>query len=134
MSDTQCAVGVCCPERTQGLVAPAGKKKHTLVSLKGPGLFLGASISKQGGDTGLTFISLDIDGRNVFSLSFSGMRNWGLTAQNPSGMVLLTGHGVDTMTLGFPVPLSYAKSLVLSAQVSENNVVQIVANVFHGGC
>lgn len=46
---SRCNGGVCDPRRTQGLKAPAPKGTHTLVNLTGPGLFLSANVTKQGG-------------------------------------------------------------------------------------
>jgi hypothetical protein len=63
-----CSTGVCDPQRTQGLKAPAPNGNHAL-TLEGPGLFLGAAVTKQGGTNDLTFVILDIDGRNVTNLS-----------------------------------------------------------------
>lgn len=129
----KCAPGVCDPERTQGLKAPAPNGTHVLVSLNGPGVFLGAEISKQGGTNDLTFVILDIDGRNVTNLSYAAAANEGLTQQNPYGLVLLHTAALKTFTVGFPTPLLYKRSLRLSVTVNEPNVVQIVANVIHGG-
>ena len=50
--------GVRNPERTQGLKAPAPQGEHELITLKGPGTFLSASITKQGGGNDLTFVIL----------------------------------------------------------------------------
>jgi len=130
---TGCAAGVCDPERTQGLKAPAPVGTHDLVTLNGPGVFLGAAISKQGGTNDLTFVILDIDGRNVANLSYAGATNEGLTQQNPYGLVLLHSAAIKTMTLGFPTPLLYKRSLKLSVTVNEPGVVQILGNVVHGG-
>ncbi|MFL5538728.1 MAG: hypothetical protein ACJ8J0_07025 [Longimicrobiaceae bacterium] len=133
MPTTNCLTGVCAPERTQGLQAPAPKATYPLVHLKGPGLFLAAEVTKQGGATGLTFVSLDIDGRNVTNLSYAAAENSGLTQQNPYGLVLLkSGAGLKNLTIGFPVPLRYEKELKLSAIVNEDGVVQLLANVIHG--
>ena len=128
----KCARGVCDPERTQGLKAPAPNGTYALVTLRGPGVFLGAEVSKQGGTNDLTFVILDIDGRNVTNLSFSAAANQGMTQQNPYGLVLLQSAALKTFTVGFPTPLLYKKSLKLSVTVNEPNVVQIVANVIHG--
>jgi hypothetical protein len=130
---SRCAAGVCDPERTQGLKAPAPNGTHALVTLKGPGVFLGAEVSKQGGSNDITFVVLDIDGRNVTNLSFAAAQNQGLTQQNPYGLVLLGSSSLKTMTVGFPTPLLYKKELRLSVTVNEANVVQILANVIHGG-
>jgi len=126
-----CAVGVCDPQRTQGLKAPAPKGTHNLVSLEGPGLFLSANVTKQGGPTGLTFVKLDIDNRNVVNLSFAAARNWGLSGPNPYGLQLLPGIGVESFAIGWPFPLTFKRSLKLSVAVNETGVVQIVANVVH---
>ena len=128
----KCAAGVCDPERTQGLKAPAPNGTYVLVSLKGPGVFLGAEVSKQGGANDLTFVILDIDGRNVTNLSFAAAVNQGLTQQNPYGLAVLSSAALKTFTVGFPTPLLYKKSLTLSVTVNEANVVQIVGNVVHG--
>ena len=127
-----CLDGVCEPERTQGLVAPAPRGEHVLVQLKGPGLFLAAEVVKQGGASGLTFVSLDIDGRNVVNLSYAAAQNWGLVHPNPFGIVLLQGAGIQNFTMGFPVPLRFRSELRLSVVVDEDGVAQIVANVVHG--
>lgn len=120
------------PERTQGLKAPAPQATHRLVRLKGPGVFVGAEVTKQGGETDLTFVSLDIDGRNVVNISYAAARNTGLTQANPFGVVLLQTRPIDNLTIGFPEPLAYAKELVLSVIVKEDGVVQILGNVIHG--
>ena len=129
---TSCAAGVCDPERTQGLRAPAPNGTHELVTLKGPGVFLGAEVYKQGGSNDITFVIFDIDGRNVINISYAGASSWGLTQHNPFGLVLLQGSGIKTMTIGFPTPLLYKRSLRLAVTVNEPNIAQIVANVVHG--
>jgi hypothetical protein len=132
MPNEDCAVGVCAPQRTQGLIAPAPNGDHLLVDLKGPGIFLGAEVTKQGGATGITFVSLDIDGRNVTNISYAAAENSGLTQQNPYGLVLLKTAALKNLTIGFPTPLRFRKTLKLSVTVNEGGVVQILANVIHG--
>jgi hypothetical protein len=128
-----CAAGVCDPERTQGLQAQVAQGTHELVTLKGPGVFVAAEVSKQGGSNDITFVILDIDGRSVTNLSYAAAANLGLTQHNPYGLVLLQGSGIKTMTIGFPTPLLYKRSLRLAVTVNEAGVQQIVANVVHGG-
>ena len=111
--------------------APAPKGTHDLVNLQGPGLFLSANISKQGGPTDISFVKLDIDGRNVVNLSFAAARNWGLSEANPFGLQFLSGAGVESFAIGWPFPLTFKRSLKLSVVVNETGVVQIVANVVH---
>jgi hypothetical protein len=96
---------------------------------KSLGVFVGGHVSKQGGATDLTFVSLDIDGRNVVNLSAA--RNLGFTQANPYGLVLLQSR-TDNLAFGFPEPLRYERELVVSVKVSEDGVVQILANVVHG--
>lgn len=121
------------PERTQGLIAPASIGETELVFLEGPGKFVSAEITKQGGTNDLTFVSLDIDGRNVVNTSIAGLRSIGLTENNPYGLVLLQSSGnPKTFTIGFSSPLVYRNELRLSVNVQEPNVVQILANVVHG--
>jgi hypothetical protein len=127
-----CAPGVCEPERTQGLRAPAPNGTHVLVSLEGEGVFLAAEVTKQGGTNDLTFVTLDIDGRNVTNLSFAAAANQGLTEHNPYGLVLLEHTTLKTMAIGFPTPLRYARSLELGVVVNEPNVQQVLGNVIHG--
>ncbi len=128
----RCLRGVCDPERTQGLRAPAPKGDHVLVSLEGPGVFLGAQVTKQGGASGLTFVILEIDGRNVTNYSFAAAKNAGLTQQNPYGLVFLDSGPLETVTVGWPSPLRFRKALEVKVTVNEDDVVQILANVIHG--
>ena len=65
-------------------------------------------------------------------LSFAAASNWGLTQSNPYGLVLLKGGPVQNLTFGWPVPLTFKKSLELSVVVKEAGVVQIVANIVRG--
>lgn len=127
-----CSSGICEPERTQGLVTPVPKGDHLLVNLKGPGLFIAAEVVKQGGSSDLTFVILDIDGRNVTNISYIAAQNSGLTRQNPFGIVYLPADRLDNMTIGFPLPLRFEKELKLSVSVKEEGVVQLMANVIHG--
>ena len=128
-----CIGGVCDPQRTQGLKAPVPKGSYTLVSLTGPGLFLSANVTKQGGATDLSFVSLDIDGRNVVNLSYAALRNIGLTGANPYGIQYSTGGAVESFSIGWPFPLTFKRSCELSVTVNETGVVQIVGNVVRGG-
>jgi hypothetical protein len=46
--------------------------------------------------------------------------------------VLLQSPALKSLTIGFPTPLLYRRTLRLSVTVNEPNVVQILANVVHG--
>ena len=127
-----CIGGMCDPQRIQGLKARAPRGTYSLIDLKGPGLFLAGHVTKQGGATGLSFVRLQIDGRSVVDLSFAAAQNWGLTQQNPYGLVILGSGGLQTFTFGWPVPLVFKRRLNLSVVVNEVGVIQIVANVIRG--
>jgi len=131
-SPRPCLTGVCDPRRTQGLVTRVGRGRHVLVRLKGPGVFIAAAVSKQGGGSGLTFVSLDLDGRNVTNLSFAAAVNTGLTQSNAYGLAVMNTGAVQTFTVGFPVPLRFERQLVLGVTVNEPGVVQIVGNAITG--
>lgn len=128
------ADAVALPKETQGLKAPAPAGDYTLVTLTGPGKFVAAEIIKQGGNgSDLTFVSLEIDGQSVVNASMAALSNWGLTQGNTYGTQLLKpSTNIRTVTIGYPVPLIYNKSLKLSVKVSEPNVTQVIGRVIHG--
>lgn len=119
------------PARHQGLLSnPASNSTKDLVELKGPGLFLSAEITKQGGNSDLTFIILDIDGQNVINVSIAALFNQGLTTHNSYGIsVFRSTSALETVTIGFPYPLTFNRNLSLRVTVNETGVVQILANV-----
>jgi len=128
-----CAGGVCNPRRVQGLRAPAPRGEHVLIDIAGPGVFLSGEVVKQGGGAGLSFVSLDIDGRNVVNISYDAARNSGLTEHNPYGVHYLTSAaGLENLAFGWPTPLVFLRSLKVSAVVRQDGVVQILANVLVG--
>ena len=92
-TESRCIGGMCDPQRIQGLKAPAPKGTYNLINLTGPGLFLAGHVTKQGGATGLTFVRLQIDGRSVVVFFLCGGSQWGLTQQNPYGLVVLEAVG-----------------------------------------
>ena len=127
-----CGTGVCDPERTQGLKALPPQGTTVLVDLRGPGVFVASEVNKQGGISGLTFVILDIDGRNVVNMSYAAAQNLALSQQNPFGVVLLSSGQIKTFTIGWPSPLRYERELKLSVTVNEAGIAQILANVIHG--
>ena len=125
---------VCAPERTQGLAVKFTKnKKVVLVKKRGPGVFVSAEISKQGGSNDITFVDLTIDGKNVVNASYAALYNWGLTGNNPYGVSLMQSpSGIKTVTIGFNTPLYYKKELRFGFTTRESGLVQIIANVITG--
>lgn len=100
------------PIRNQGLtVNPGNNTTKELIKLKGPGLFLSAEITKQGGNSDITFVILDIDGNNVVNISIAALFNQGLTSHNSYGIsVFRSAAALETVTIGFPFPLTYKKT------------------------
>ena len=118
---------------TEGLVvSPANGSSHNLVSLTGPGTFVAARMVKQGGASGLTAVSLEIDGKIIVQRNVAALKNWGMTQNNPFGVVVFTNGTIDTVTIGFQQPIEYQTSLVLKALVNETGVAQIIGTVIHG--
>lgn len=120
------------PQRTQAIITNVAPGNHLLMELRGPGVFVAAQISKQGGNNDLTFVDFEIDGHNIVSLSFAAMINFGLDKSNPYGLVVTKQGMLDNLTIGYPHLLGYAQSLKLSVTVKELGVTQILANVLHG--
>jgi hypothetical protein len=130
--NNNCVHGICDPKRTQKLMPHPPRGEQIMVGLEGPGVFLAAEVAKQGGNSGLTFVNLDIDGRNVTALSFVAAENNGLTQYNPYGIVLLSSSVLKNFTIGFPSPLRFERNLTLNVHVDEEEVEQILINIIHG--
>lgn len=116
-------------KRTQGLVtSPAINSINDLIKIKGPGLFISAEISKQGGTSGLTFVEVLIDGSDIVSISYIACTNSGLTTANNYGLQISKSAALETITVGYQVPLTFSKELLVRTLVKEPGVVQILAN------
>lgn len=110
--------------------------EHELVYLTGPGTFVAARIVRQEDDpaVGLTEVALIIDGRPVVQRNIEALKNWGMTQNNPFGVMLMSDplEGIDTVTIGFSQPIYFEESLVLKANVADDDVVQILGTVIYG--
>lgn len=120
------------PAQAEGLVSSPALGEHVLVSITGPGKFISARMVKQGGLSGLTAISLEIDGNVVENRNVAALQNWGMTASNPFGVVVQSSGGTDTVTIGFPEALVFDSNLTLRAVVNEAGVDQIIGTVIYG--
>lgn len=119
--------------QSEGLItSPASGTVHNLVSITGSGSFVAARMTKQGGTTDITTVELIIDGQTVVGRTFAALNNWGLTQNNPFGVVLLHGGGVDAVTIGFQQPVKFESSLVLRTNVGESGIVQMIGTVIYG--
>lgn len=131
--EDKCAGGVCAPYSREGLKAnPASGSNYDLVRQEGPGVFLGGRVTKQGGDSDITYVTLEIDGQAVMSMSFSGAATFGLTQHNPFGVTLLRSTSGQTLAFGFPTPLMFRRGLRLNVNIQEANVVQIIGTAVCG--
>lgn len=122
-------------DHAEGLVeTPLSPSENELVSLEGPGTFVSARVVKQGGASGITFVSLEIDGKVVVNRSVAALKNWGMTQNNPFGVAVFTAGDIDTVTIGFQQPIAFKDSLVLKAIVGETDtdVQQIIGTVIYG--
>ncbi len=121
------------PKRTQGLASNPAQTNIELVRITGPGKFLSAQVSKQGGSNDLTFVNLTVDGQNVVSISYAAAKNIGYGADNLFGLKLLeTPSGIKNLTIGFPGLLEFKQELVLGITVRETAIAQILGNVISG--
>lgn len=119
--------------KSEGLIVdPGNGSVHDLVSITGSGTFVAARMTKQGGTNNITSVQLIIDGKTIVSRTFAALNNWGMTQNNPFGIVLLHGNGVDAVTIGFSQPIKFENSLVLRTTVGETGVVQMIGTVIYG--
>lgn len=120
--------------RKQGLVVnPAANSKHKLINEKGPGVFVSATLSKQGGVNDITQAALFIDGQNVVAITFAAADNIGLDEANNSGTKMVKGALIDNLTIQYNEPLYYRESCVIEVSIgSDTGVVQIVSNAVLG--
>ena len=120
------------PQETENNQGSPAIGAHDLIVLKGPGKFVSAHVSKQGGTNDITFVVLEIDGKVIVNGSIAGYRNRGLTQSNPSGLMLLQSPTQTTVAIGFPFPLAYQSELRLWVDITEPGIVQIKGTVIHG--
>lgn len=120
-------------QQSEGLIVdPANGSVHDLVSITGSGSFVAARMTKQGGTNHITSVQLIIDGKTIVGRTYAALDNWGMTQNNPYGVVLLHGNGVDAVTIGFQQPIKFNNSLVLRTTVGEPGIVQMIGTVIYG--
>ena len=111
--------------------------ENVLVSLTGPGVFVSARLLAWGSptpdDTEGTTVRLLIDGEVVVQELFFDLREDGLytVGNNPFGITFLNGSRSYSLLIGFPQPLYFASSLVLSATVT-TPADKLVGTVIYG--
>jgi hypothetical protein len=121
------------PKRVQGLVTSLGTGKTiNLISAKGPGVFVSAYVTKQGGTNNLTQLALFIDGVNVVAITYAAADNIGLDEQNNSGIKLVNGT-VKCISIQYNEPLFFSKELRIEIKTgSDGGIAQVVANAVIG--
>ena len=131
---TECCTLVRNTRQFEGLVvSPLDPSTHTLVTVNGPGKFVSARLTKQGGASGLTFVTLLLDGQVVEGRSIAALKNWAMTGDNRFGVVVGTSPaGIDAVTIGFPQTLEFKNNLELRVHVAEPGVAQMIGTVIAG--
>ena len=120
-------------QKSEGLITnPNIGSNHDLVSINGSGTFVAARMTKQGGTNNITSVELIIDGKTIVGRTYAALDNWGMTQNNPFGVVLLHGNGIDAVTIGFQQPIKFNNSLILRTSVGENGIVQMIGTVIYG--
>jgi hypothetical protein len=118
----------------QGIYDIMPGETYTVGGIEGPGQFISAYVTKQGGASDITTVELFLDGVRAASVSFAGFKNFNLTQSNPSGLMVAPGAtaaDIDTAVIGFPYPLAFKTDLriVISVGGSDTGIAQILTNV-----
>jgi hypothetical protein len=121
------------PRRIQGLaVGPGTGKTIDLITAPGPGVFVAAHVTKQGGTNNITQVALYIDGSNVVAITFAAADNIGLDEQNNSGIKLVNGL-VNCISIQYNEPLFFKKECRIEIKTgSDIGIHQVVANAVIG--
>jgi len=121
------------PRRVQGLKTNLPtRKRFDLIKEKGPGVFVCAHVTKQGGSNDISQVALFIDGRNVVAVTYAGADNIGLDGQNNSGIKLVKGP-VDCISIQYNEPLHFKKECRIEINTgSDVGIVQVVASAVIG--
>jgi len=121
------------PRRVQGLKTNLPtNKKFDLITQKGPGVFVCAHITKQGGSNDIAQVALFIDGKNVVAITYAAAGNVGLAEQNNSGIKLVRGF-VDCISIQYNEPLYFKKECRIEISTgTDAGIVQVVANAVIG--
>jgi hypothetical protein len=116
--------------------------KYNLVSLSGPGKFVAARLVLWGAgvpyQVDQTTVEVVIDGRTVVQDTVADLSSQDFYHFNPFGIDLGAQKGAEgpdavgrTVRIGFPLPVAFDTSLVLSA-TAEGTTSKITATVIYG--
>jgi hypothetical protein len=121
------------PRRVQGLaVGPGTGKTINLIKTTGPGVFVAAHVTKQGGSNNITQVALFIDGVNVVAITFAAADNIGLDEQNNSGIKLVNGL-VKCISIQYNEPLYFKRECRIEIKTgTDSGIAQVVANAVIG--
>ncbi|HEX2135399.1 MAG TPA: hypothetical protein VHG30_05750, partial [Microvirga sp.] len=115
--------------RTQGILPNPSAGLQEVVAVEGPGCFISANLVRQGDDQGVTVVQLEIDGQFVVNRSIEALINAGATSINTFGVMVQRSGALNSVTIGFPEPLFFSDSLVLSATVGGAGIAQLFGEV-----
>jgi len=121
------------PKRVQGLISSPGTGKTiNLISAPGPGVFVAAHITKQGGTNNISQVALYIDGVNVVAITYAAADTIGLDEQNNSGIKLVNGP-VKCISIQYNEPMYFKKECRIELKTgSDSGIAQVVANAVIG--
>jgi hypothetical protein len=114
---------------------PTADLEVDLITLSGPGTFVSARFIVSGGtesDRRNTLLVLEIDGNAIVQDTFTDLNAKGSNKFNFFGIVADMPSGI-AVTVGFPLPVSFQSSLVLSATPpTASSVSALEAAVIYG--
>lgn len=93
--------------------------------------FVSAFVSRVGDSPDAkTYVRVELDNKEILLKSFERERTLGLVTDNYSGVTYFSEvDTVETLVLGFTVPLNFAESLIISVKVDDPAVEKVLASV-----
>lgn len=107
-------------ERTIGSTAPG---KEATMHVLGAGWIHAVEIVKQGGSDDNTFVTLELDGQEMITASFAGLKNPWMQLDTPFMVAKVTTAGdTSTMTIWYSQELKFKAIVALRIDVEEDGV------------
>ena len=94
--------------------------------LIGAGWLRSAVITKRGGTSDKTIVSLEIDGKDVFKTTFANLKNPMMQINTPFIVAnVKTVDGIDTMTIWYSPEMKFRGMLLVRVDVKEDEVEDV---------
>jgi hypothetical protein len=104
-------------------VGPTAAGKEAAIQVLGAGWFHAAEVVKRGGSTDNTYVTLELDGKQMVSASFANLKNqWNQLATPYIVMKVQTAGDTDTMTIWYAPELKFRGIAALRIEVQEDGV------------